>query len=165
MFNYFKIDGELTIDNIKKQYKKLAFMYHPDLHQNELEKYAAIMKEINLEYEKALKEVGKQNNKNYSFDIEFVDIIDALIKLRMQNVTIEVCGWFVYVAGDTKPYKDYLKALKLYWNSAKAAWYYKPAWYTKKGKEVWSMDRIRNTWGSQYVNNRQEKAEQELITA
>lgn len=149
MFKFFKVTTESTVDSIKKQYKKLAFQYHPDV-GGDTEK----MKIINAEYEKALLELGKMNNKNYSLDEEFINIIDELIKLKMKNVIIEVCGWFVYVSGDTKLYKDSLKGLKLWWNNNKQAWYFKPSWYSKKGKETWSMDRIRDTWGSQIVNNR-----------
>jgi hypothetical protein len=148
MFKFFTVNSDSTVDSIKKQYKKLAFQYHPDVGGD-----VETMKAINIEYEQALKELGKMNNKNYGVDSEFINIIDSLIKLKMKNVEIEICGWFVYVTGNTKPYKDALKSLKLWFNSQKSAWYYKPSWYRKKDKKVWSMEEIRTVFGSQIVNN------------
>ena len=158
MFKYFTITSNSTIDDIKKQYKKLAFKYHPDVGgSNEA------MQEVNAEYEKALVEVGKMHNKNYSMDVDFINIIDALIKLKIQNVVIEICGWFIYITGNTKPYKDSLKSLGLFWNNNKKCWYYKPVWYRKIDREFWSMDKIRSTWGSQIINNN--NSENELSPA
>ena len=157
MFKYFTITFNSTIGDIKKQYKKLAFRYHPDVGGSTKQ-----MQEVNAEYEKALAEIGKMHNKNYSVDADFINLIDALIKLKMQNVVIEICGWFIYITGDTKPHKDSLKSLGLFWNNNKKCWYYKPAWYHKIGRESWSMDRIRSTWGSQIINN---NSENELLPA
>ena len=145
---FFKIDSNSTIDSLKKEYKRLAFIHHPDRGGS-----VEMMQMLNNEYEAALNELGKQNNKNYSLDQDYMDLIDKLIKLNMQGVTIEICGWFVYIAGDTKPYKKELKAMGLYWHSKKVSWYYKPSWYVKKGKSQWDMEKIRNTFGSQVVNN------------
>jgi len=148
MFKYFRLTNESTIDEVKKQYKKLAFKHHPDLGGS-----TEIMQEINAEYETALEYVGNNHNKNYSLDTDFINIIDALIRLKMQNVELEICGWFIYVTGNTKPYKGHLKELGLYWNSKKYCWYWKPSWYRKFGHDTWSMDKIRNTWGSERVSN------------
>lgn len=156
MFKYFTITFNSTINDIKKQYKKLAFRYHPDVGGSTKQ-----MQEVNAEYEKALAEIGKMHNKNYSVDADFINLIDALIKLKMQNVVIEICGWFIYVTGDTKPHKSSLKSLGLLWNNNKKCWYYKPAWYHKIGRESWSMNRIRSTWGSQVINNN--NSENELL--
>ncbi len=156
-FKFFTVNKDSTIDSIKKQYKKLAFMYHPDLEHGDLEK----MKQVVNEYELALKAIGKIHNKSYSLDQEFVDIIEKLIKLNMKDVEIEVCGWFIYLHGNTKPYKDLLgkNGLKLIWNPKESNWYWKPSWYYKKNRNSWSMEKKRSVYGSEYVNNQYQERE------
>ena len=153
-FKYFKIYKDSTIDDIKKQYKKLAFKYHPDLGGSTEE-----MQDINNEYEEALKVLSTNTNKNYTYDIDFINIIDALIKLKMQDVTIEICGFFVWVSGNTKPYKNQLgkNGLGLIWHNKNIAWYWKPSWYYKKNKNSWNMDKIRDAYGSTIVNEKEER--------
>lgn len=169
MNNNFKYFTDFdTINVIKKQYKTWAFKLHPDVGGSK-EK----MQELNNEYEKALKIAGKINNKNYRLDEEYINIIDALIHLKMENVTIEICGWFIWIYGDTKPYKDQLgkKGLKLRWHGDKKAWYYKPSWYYNKSKNSWDMNKIRDVYGSQVVdqnqkpNNRQKNNNNDFIPA
>lgn len=143
-----------TIDAIKKQYKKLAFQFHPDIAGGSTQK----MQELNNEYEEALKLCGTANKKNYSLDQEYIDIIDALIKLNMQGVKIEICGWFIWVSGETgEETKQYSKqlgknGLGLIWHGQKKSWYYKPKWYYNKSKNSWEMDKIRDVYGSEKVN-------------
>ncbi len=158
-FKYFSLTKESKIDDVKKQYKKMAFKLHPDVGGSTEE-----MQELNNEYEKALKFIGDNNNKNYSVDMDFIQIIEDLIQMGMDNVQIEICGWFIYVSGNTKPYKNKLSEKKLIWNSKKIAWYWKPPWYVKRGGDTWDMSKIRETWGSQIVNNNQRHTEQPSLT-
>jgi len=162
-FKYFIINSESNIDELKKQFKKLAFQFHPDITGKDTNRE---MQEIIQEYEIAMQEIGKIHNKNYTFDQEYIDLINALIKLNMKNVTIEICGWFVYVTGDTKPFRKQLgkDGIGLIWNPKKTCWYYKPAWYYKKNKNTWSMNKIRETWGSQIIEKEKQK-ERILVTA
>lgn len=161
MFKYFTF-GDESIDSLKKQYWKLARRYHPDFNGN-TEQANNIMKEINNEYEKALQNLGKIKNKDYRVDEDYIIIVNETLSLNMENVDIEVCGWFVYLWGNTKTYKEELKNLGYRWNPQKGCWYWKPAWYRKRGRESWDMDRIRNTWGSETV--KQEQQEREMLTA
>jgi hypothetical protein len=149
MFKYFNANDMETIDAVKKQYKKLAFTYHPDVAgSGSTEKMA----EVNNEYEQALKICGTKNHKTYNLDPEYMDIISKMVSMHMVDVNIEICGWFVYVSGsNTRAYASQLKENGLKWNSSKVAWYYAPSWWTKKGN-TWSMDKIRQTYGSQNVD-------------
>ena len=151
-FKYFIINSESNIDELKKQFKKLAFTYHPDITGKDTNKE---MQAVITEYEEALKEIGKIHNKNYTFDQEFVDIIDKIIKLNIQGIEIEVCGWFLYVWNVPKEFKNLVnkkEGIGLNWNPKKACWYYKPSWYYKKNKNTWSMNKIRDVYGSEKVN-------------
>ena len=81
---------------------------------------------------------------------EFMDIIDRLI--HMENVVIEIIGRFVWVSGNTKPYKDILKELNFRWHSQKTAWYLAPDDYKKRNKKKYEMDEIREMFGCKHVD-------------
>jgi hypothetical protein len=143
-----------SIDMVKKQYKKLAFKLHPDVGGSTEE-----MQQLNNEYEAALKQIeyidkttGETKTRSYQFDKEYIDLIEKLIKLNMENVDIEICGFFIWLTGNTKEYKDDLKTFGLWYSRDKQAWYYKPAWYKGHNTKAYSMDTIRNTYGSINVN-------------
>ncbi len=164
MLKYFDNDDLLTVDSLKKKYKKLAFMYHPDTKVNasqfEQAQSEKAMKDINNEYQQALQMVGQNVDKNYREDREYPDIIEKIIKLHMIDVTIEICGWFVYLSGNTKTYKTELKKLGLLWNSTKSMWYWKPHWWTRKGSQQWDMEKIRDVYGSDSVKQNFKKQRQ-----
>lgn len=161
MFKYFTFGDDESIDSLKKQYWKLARQYHPDFNDGKTNEE---MKHINNEYELALQNLGKIKNKDYRVDEDYIIIVDETLKLNMENVDIEVCGWFVYLWGETKPHKEELKKLGYRWNGKKVCWYWRPSWYTKRNRNSWSMDKIRETWGSETVPRR-EREERERITA
>lgn len=153
VYKYFKLGDAEDINSLKKQYYRLAREHHPDFGGSN-----AAMKQVIAEYEQALLNLGNLTKKNYKLDQDFVDIIDELLRMHMAGTDIEICGWFIYVHGNTRPYKDKLKEQGLYWNGKKQCWYWKPAWYRRRGGVTWSMDKIRDVYGSQQV-------EQEPLTA
>jgi hypothetical protein len=138
----------MDIGEAKKQYKILAFKYHPDVGGS-----VAEMQQVNNEYEEVVKLLANRTGKKYSVDYDYMDIVEQLIKMNLKNCIIEICGWFIYVTGDTKVYKDLLKKAGLLWHSKKLAWYWRPEWYVKKDNKIWSMDKIRQTFGSEIVAN------------
>jgi len=154
-----------TLEELKKQYRKLAMEHHPDIGGLEQD-----MKEINNEYQ-TLFHLLKNTHTNakgevYTTDTEvkekpaeFIEIINKLI--HFENVLIEICGSWLWLSGNTKPYKEILKELKFRWSKNKSAWYYHTEDYVKKGKKTYTMNEIRNLWGSQEV----ETEEQARITA
>ena len=128
-----------TLEDLKKQYKKLAFQNHPDRGGK-----TSDMQEINAEYE-ALFSRLKDTHKNAEGEFytartattetatEFMDIIEKLI--HMEGIEIEVCGSWVWVTGDTRPHKEELKALSFRWSSNKSAWYFHRDGYKKRSKK------------------------------
>ena len=151
-----------TLEQLKAEYKKLALKNHPDCGGDE-----EVMKAINKEYDEVfprLKNVhtnkdGKTYTKeNNETPDEFKDIITAL--MRMQGGTAEIIGLFIWVSGNTKPYKEQLKALGFKWHSKKACWYKAPAGYVKYNKKQYSMDEVRDMYGVQFEGTG--RAEEEL---
>ena len=144
-----------TLEELKKQYKALAFKYHPDRGGN-----VAYMQSINNEYDllfERLKNVHanaegetytREDSTNESSE-QFKTIINAII--HFQNVTIEICGSWVWISGDTYPHRDALKALGFKWSCKKSAWYYHEEPYRKKSRKSLTLDEIRSMYGTETV--------------
>ncbi len=156
-FEYFTVNDKSDIGDVKKQYKKLAFKHHPDVGGS-----VEAMQAVNSEYEQAIEYLKTLTGKKYSVDFDYMDIIEKLIKLNLQKVEIEICGWFVYVSGNTKPYKDVLKKAGLSWHSKRVLWYWKPSWYVKKDSRIWNMNEIRETFGSRVVTPTEQETPQQI---
>lgn len=150
-----------TLEELKKEYRKLGKLHHPDCGGDE-----KVMVEINNEYDimfpklknKHMNKDGKiyEKETNETAD-EFKDIITAL--MRMQGVTAEVIGSFIWVTGNTKPYKDILKNLGFKWHSKKSCWYKSPDGYRRHGKSQYSMGEIREMYGVQFEGTGQDQTE------
>lgn len=147
--NYFnKIS---TLEELKKQYRKLAMAHHPDRGGD-----AEVMKQINAEYDRAFAAVKDihQNKDGETYTkvnpekaSEFKDIIEKLIK--MNGVEVEIIGRFIWLSGETKPHKETIKALGFKWHSKKKMWYKAPEGYKRyHGKKEYGIDEIRRMYGS-----------------
>lgn len=150
------IKNVTTLEELKKVYKKLAFKCHPDAGGSD-----EAMAELNNEYDELFEKFkSKHKNKDGEFyekesqetASEWKEIISKLLVLKMENVLIEVVGSFLWVSGETKPYKEELKELGMKWARKKQAWYLSPKGYKRFGKKEFKMDEIRKMYGSQRVN-------------
>ena len=131
-----------TIDELKKEYKRLAKENHPDLGGD-----AETMKAINAEYEnlfKTLNTEGKHDMRD-----GFREVVDKIINI--ENINIEICGAWIWVSGNTYSVKAELKAAGFMWASKKKMWYWRPeeaACFHSKGQD---MESIRSKYGSQML--------------
>lgn len=150
--NWFS--GCSCVAEVKSLYRKLAKQYHPDIAG-----YAStpVMQEINAAYHKALEmkhgettvdDEGKEHVYRYSYPIEqaIIEQIFKLLGLRMVNVEVELIGFWIWVHGDTRPYKEQLKALDCQWHSKRGMWYWRQVFSRYTGK---SFDTLRMVYGSQ----------------
>lgn len=144
-----------TAEELKETYRRLCKQWHPDLNPDP--RAAETMKEINAEYDEVwpkLKDRHRsQKGETYTAKEqtqERPEIFRAVIMaaVHMENVTIEICGRWLWISGETRPYKDILKALGCRWAPKKAAWYYHAPgeWSPSRGRA--SMDDIRSFYGS-----------------
>ena len=153
-YSYFVPVPE-TAEELKKMYRKLAFIHHPDNGGDE-----EAMKVVNGEYAalfEKLKNVhtnaqGERYTKETNEAPEhFINIINELI--RFDNILIEIIGSFIWVSGETKPYKEELKRLGFKWSQNKSSWYLPPDGYRRRSRKDYSMDDIRGMYGSKEVEN------------
>jgi hypothetical protein len=145
--------GIETMEDLKKEYKILALLHHPDRGGDE-----EVMKKINSAYAEAIKDLNKNKrhtDNDNNLDDNFKEVIDKLI--RYKDIEIEVCGCWIWISGNTKPIKELIKTLGFRWAAKKKMWYLKPEWYKGFSKNEWSIDQIRNKYGSSKVKKEEKK--------
>lgn len=144
---------------IKQQYKELVKKYHPDLNGIDgLE----ITKIINLEYT-FIKEYFEKNQNLpfFEFNNENYTQFDSLsneTKLKINNIihlnlVIEIVGSWVWISGNTYPYREILKENKFYFSGAKKMWYFAENEKKQRASNL-SMDEIKSKYGSSKVENK-----------
>lgn len=145
-------NGYVTPADIKKAYRKAAAKYHPDHNSAGLE----MMKLVNVAYEAVKDFEGnteqKENRNDYGDAVNTA--LNAIINLGLD---IEICGAWVWVNGDTKPHREMLKAAGYLWAPKKMCWYFRPEEYKSYNRSSWSMDKIRESYGSQNIREKEKK--------
>ena len=144
-----------TLDELKKEYRRLAMIHHPD-HGGD----TATMQAINGEYSEAFARLKDQHNaaadeahQTTETPEEFIAIISQL--LRFPGLIVELCGSWLWITGETYAIKDQLKAAGCRWSSSKKAWY----WHHPEDGHRWhkgtaTMSDIRTKYGSQTYKGR-----------
>ena len=143
-----------TMEELKAEYKRLAKMYHPDLAENEADaqQREKIMAQVNAQYDERAKILPNTNAAGETYqprDREAPEAFRAavLAAMKMQGVTVELCGLWLWVTGDTFSNRDALKAAGYRFSSNKRAWYWHQGSYKKRGSDF-SLDDIRYKFGS-----------------
>lgn len=122
---YFK--NVESLEQLRKQYRDLLKKYHPDNGGSE-----EITKAINTEYEQLFKVLKNrheskateadsktssyENNKyNFEEDEKLREILQKII--YFEGVTIEICGSWIWVSGNTYQYRKAFKEIGFEWAS------------------------------------------------
>ena len=154
-FKYFS--NVNSIEELKRQYKTLAFKYHPDREGGSVQ----AMQRINAEYDELKKRVGNIHEtadgitytKAEPDDLpdNFRAIINAIITF---DCTIEICGSWIWVF-NAYAYRKQLKDLGFFWCSNKKAW----AWTDKPSENKYrlSLEEIRRLHGSEVIKEENKK--------
>ena len=143
-----------TLDELKKAYKAAAVKHHPDMGGD-----TATMQRINAEYSARFEELKQAQNAAAAADTtgrtkattesagDFIAIIAELLKL--DGLTVELCGRWLWIGGETKKHRERLKAIGCRWSSSKKLW----SWHFAEDGDRWhrgskSMSQIRSKYGS-----------------
>ena len=148
-----EITGNLTKEIIKKAYRKACSKYHPDKGGS-----TEMMQAVNQAYDALKNYEGEVEAGDLNYSEELNDALNKIINL--QGLEIEICGAWIWVTGDTKPYSKELgkNGAGFFWARKKKAWYFRPSDWKSSSRGTWDLDKIRGTHGSQKVktqfNNR-----------
>lgn len=149
MKNYF--EGCTTLDAAKALYKKLAFQLHPDLSGYDS---TAEFQEMQNQFERFKPQTEKYETEWEQWSApDYMKIIEELLKIK--GIEIEMIGSFIWIGGDTRPVKDQIKAIEsdifkpAAWHKKKFLWYFAPSDYRKFTNKEFSMDELRDKYGSQ----------------
>ena len=151
--NYFK-DCK-TAEDVKATFKKLCKELHPDM--NPGKDTTAAFQAMYNEYETAFNSLKNVhvNSKGETYTRtagttetpkEYADLIIQLLKIP--GLIVELCGAWLWITGDTYENRETLKALHFKFSSKKSAWYYHRDPYKKHSKKEFSLNDIRNRFGS-----------------
>ena len=155
-----------TLDELKAAYRRLSMKHHPDRGGD-----TATMQEINAEHDELFERLKKQHNasadefhQTTETPEEFREIIELL--LRLEGLTVELCGSWLWIGGDTRQHKETLKAAGCRWSNNKKLWY----WHHAEEGRKWrrgkaTMSDIRMKYGSQVFDAAGERTGYERIGA
>ena len=151
-FKILGLSGEVTPETIKDTYRRACMKYHPDRNPSGLE----MMQLVNAAYQEIKDYSGKADisSDTAKYGENLCDALNNIINL---GLNIEVCGAWIWVDGNTKAHKETLKENDFKWAPKKMRWYYRPSDYKSHARGNWSMDKIREIYGSDTIKNKQQR--------
>ncbi len=142
-----------TRQELKNRYKALARELHPDFGGT-----TENMIQLNNEFDYLFDRVTttKQEQSSPETAKQYMEVVQHLIAIP--GITIELCGTWLWITGDTKPVKELLKAAGFRFAGKKAAWYWHAGDYKKRSRRKLSLTEIRALYGSEELE-KQERAQ------
>jgi hypothetical protein len=144
-----------TTEECKQTYKRLARLHHPDMGGD-----LRTMQELNAAFDAAMDalircEKPGQREQYYEWRASVTEHLRQAIEsiITLPDLTIEICGLWVWVGGETRPVKEQLKAAGYTWARHKGLWVFKGC--PTRTRSQWTMDQIRSVYGSEIVQSRQ----------
>ena len=150
-------NGQYSLSDVKQVYRKLASVNHPDKGGS-----TETMQLINTAFSELCKhfelnatlDINQETETSHSFDFSFMDTLKTL-----HGVVIEVCGYWVWLSGNTYPHKETISNLGFKFSGAKKSWYWSPTIDTSKYKRgSKSMKNIRQEFGSKIIKTESQAA-------
>lgn len=140
-----------SLDDLKKQYHKLAKIYHPDAGGSDEQ-----MKQLNNEYEKLREKLiagakldDDKKDLEEELDEVYKTIIDKLISFPA--IDIEIIGNWIWVSGNTYPIRDVLKKVGFKFSKNKKMWYWHSSGYRKHSDKMFDIEEIRAMYDTKEI--------------
>ena len=141
-----------SLEQLKKLYFKLLKRYHPDVSTTDTTEEC---KQINNLYDMFFPQLKNiRENKEHKFytkeTTETSNIYREFLNeiIHLYGITIEICGTWIWISGETKPFRQTFRDLNCKWSNNKKMWYFTADTKTKYRKTAWDIDKIRETFGS-----------------
>jgi len=157
---YFK--NVNTLEELRRQYRDLLKKFHPDNANGSTE----ATQEINTEYDRLFK-VLKDRHESKSADTSNANDTqstytsnmydwenDKALREVLQQIInfngkeINLVGAWIWLDGNTYPYKDELKAIGFKWSRNRKKWYWNDGEYIGRGNKKITFSQIENKYGS-----------------
>lgn len=152
---YFK--NAECIEDVKKMFKEYVKELHPD-NGGDAEAFKDMMSEYNDAFNRYKDihrnvdgETYEREEKSTETPEQFADIINKVV--WMEGVTIEIIGSWVWLSGNTMQYKDDIRSAGFFWSKSKKAWYYTGESKKSKRRGRYSMNKLREKWGTTEVKH------------
>jgi hypothetical protein len=156
-----------NIAELRKLFRQYCLELHPDKEGGNHEAFI----EMKAEYEKVLhfaasNEAGRAcaENREPAFNFESESELAAMVEklMKVQGIIIEICGSWLWVSGNTFPVHEQLKEFGLKYSRNKKRWYFSPYMTGGKRKGRYTMNKIRETFGSTVIES---EVDEKLIAA
>lgn len=147
---YFNLSEIQTVDELKKQYYKLAKQYHPDGGGSK-EEFQALSNEYEKLLHRLLSGAGLSNEERsneLALDENLRKAYFAI--MHLPGIIVELAGKWLWVSGATYPIRKELKEAGFYFAPKKKLWYYKGV--DSSGRGNYTIDEIRQKYGSQRLD-------------
>ncbi len=147
-----QISGELTKELIKNAYRKACSKFHPDKGG-----CVEMMQLVNAAYEVLTDFEGPVEETDHSYSDALNEALKTVINLP--NITIEICGNWIWITGNTKPHSKILgkSGAGFFWAPKKTAWYFRPDDYKSVSKGTMSLDEIRDKYNANAIKSVSQK--------
>jgi hypothetical protein len=153
---YFKLksNAKITEEDLKKQWRKIVLLVHPDKEGGTHEKYLDAQAEYQklLNYTTADFSALQDSPESYNSFDDFLSNIHRAVREKylqaypIASVNIEICFLWMYVSCEqNSSMGEQLKSIGFFWGKEKEMY----CWgATKSIGSHWNMDKIRDTFGS-----------------
>jgi curved DNA-binding protein CbpA len=142
--------GVKTVEELRKRYRELQKMYHPDNENGSVE----VTQEINAEYDLVFLILSREKQEDsQSYTQEENEQFKAILnEITGFNMTVQIIGSWIWCF-DCYQYRDQLKGLGFKWCSKKRAWVWHSESYRRHHKQEIPLSDIKAKYGCQTVRN------------
>lgn len=140
------VSGEVTPQDTKQAYRVAAMKYHPDRNPAG----ADMMKMVNAAFDALREYCGEIPTGDEESTQDYSEAVNTALNaiLGLSGLDIEICGAWVWVSGETYQHKAVLKDTGFKFASKKKSWYFRPEDWCSASRGAFSMDDIRDKYGS-----------------
>lgn len=154
---YFNAIDAGNISEVRALFHEFCLKMHPDKGGDH-----DVFVSMNAEYETvisraAASEAGRATAEDrrtgftFAGEKEIARMIAELMKVP--GIVIEICGSWLWIGGETFTVHEQLKALGFKFSGKKKMWYWSPYMGAKRKRGRYSMEKIRDTFGSYLIEN------------
>jgi curved DNA-binding protein CbpA len=149
-----------TLDELRKEYHKLAFIHHPHSEGGNTK----TMQAINNQYEQLTKKLIDQHEdysderKDWEMHVSEELMVKIANIINLPGIVIELIGSWLWITGNTYAVRDSLKTEGFKFSPPKCSWYFHCGEYQKNNNSLHSMDELRDLFGYQNIETKQQPA-------